>query len=507
MKDVLSSTCTLVVVTSSALAFSPAQQHLTHTNGHLQQSNGRSIFGSKAFHVKQSKQVLFMSTNNNDGQFDFDSVLGEGLRSGSQSLAVTTNSRRTANVITLPDSSAASNAERVTMTSAVAADGAVSLGDTEVGTASTDEAVSGSNELSFDSVLPGQTGIQKKNIDLGKQSLEEYTTKYSKYPSISKLWGENDYLGIIWAYMIPLCVGTMMAGVLGSYGQKAYLAKQEDTLASYANEMVYHDGDFEEMKMCHSDYRRKMKLFVGPKKLVMLKRFLEVYAKKKPVSPQAVSSLSYVFSIYKLSEQKAANILVEVAKLLEGKPASAGKLLFFGKRILKSPEAKEALEPIRKMLAASYKVGGDMFVENAQKTMGESAYRSAVAAAGDGQESLTAGWEVLGLTQETAQTIFDEVKEDGFMTGAQKLYGGGMQSKFDAKGRKLKDNGELVEPLQDSDDDDDNESPAGTVFECGECGYTMFPAKGREFKFIGADFKCPECGAAKDKFVDRSKQS
>lgn len=32
--------------------------------------------------------------------------------------------------------------------------------------------------------------------------------------------------------------------------------------------------------------------------------------------------------------------------------------------------------------------------------------------------------------------------------------------------------------------------------------YKMFVAKGREFKFFGDAFKCPECGAGKNKFTE-----
>lgn len=47
-----------------------------------------------------------------------------------------------------------------------------------------------------------------------------------------------------------------------------------------------------------------------------------------------------------------------------------------------------------------------------------------------------------------------------------------------------------------------------TVSFCFFCGfhhrarYKMFVAKGREFKFFGDDFKCPECGAGKNKFTE-----
>jgi rubredoxin len=56
----------------------------------------------------------------------------------------------------------------------------------------------------------------------------------------------------------------------------------------------------------------------------------------------------------------------------------------------------------------------------------------------------------------------------------------------------------------DDDDDEEDGSSAGMIQECGNCGYTMFVAKGRDFKFFGDDFKCPECGAAKDQFKSRT---
>ena len=34
------------------------------------------------------------------------------------------------------------------------------------------------------------------------------------------------------------------------------------------------------------------------------------------------------------------------------------------------------------------------------------------------------------------------------------------------------------------------------------CGYILFPAAGRESKFFGAGFTCPQCGCGKADFVD-----
>ena len=186
------------------------------------------------------------------------------------------------------------------------------------------------------------------------------------------------------------------------------------------------------------------------------------------------------------------------------KVASAGKLLFFGSHILKSKEAKAKLKPIKALLASSYRddgvISGEEIVEKSQIEMGKAAYRATVAAAGKGQTKLTVGWEVLGLDKETATAIFDEVAKEGFLTKTQAKYGA-KQQQFDAKGRKIDDSGKLKNPEEAAkDDDDDDMTPSGNVQECTECGFTLFVAEGRDFKFFNAGFTCPECGASKDKF-------
>lgn len=68
------------------------------------------------------------------------------------------------------------------------------------------------------------------------------------------------------------------------------------------------------------------------------------------------SSLSYVFSVFKLSEEKAAQVLVSLCRELgEENVSSSGKLFFFGSRIMKSPEGKAALMPIRELIKGTYR--------------------------------------------------------------------------------------------------------------------------------------------------------
>ena len=163
-----------------------------------------------------------------------------------------------------------------------------------------------------------------------------------------------------------------------------------------------------------------------------------------------------------------------------------------------------------------------------RRDMAESAYRDAVAEAGAGQTKLTEGWKVLGLDKETATSIFEETKRLGFLS-RQELFEKDEQDMRDAareEEQKLKQDlinsidkdGNLIDPDSDVDpdkliteedldkeieDDDDDDAPAsGGAKECGNCGYTMFIAKGREGRFFSSGFTCPQCGVGRDQFKD-----
>jgi rubrerythrin len=139
-----------------------------------------------------------------------------------------------------------------------------------------------------------------------------------------------------------------------------------------------------------------------------------------------------------------------------------------------------------------------------RRAIAEAAYKTTVQAGGKNQKSLTVGWEVLGLDRATAERIFKEEAKEGFVTEREAMYGLQTQ-KYDKKGRRLDKEGSLENP-EEADGDDASggeDGPISNVYECSDCGYTLFVAKGRESKFFGQDFKCPECGAKKDKFKAR----
>lgn len=439
---------------------------------------------------------------------EFDSILGEGTGTYQKNLAenavVRGSKINTKNIVVLPDSSHA-----VTLTSSVAAP----IEFDPYGVDTTTEAPTSEEDVfaGEDGVVEGEEGstmnqisdprldelIRKKEDKIAMKS--QPVSRPSMGTQFRNYMKGKDFGEVFFTVLVPVIAGYYLSKKAFAEGSARVEGKADSLLDSYADEMIFHDGDFEEMKLCHSDYNKKLTWMGTKKSDSMIKRYLEFYAKKKTVSPQAISSLSYVFSLYKLSEEKAAQILCELCNSIPEKTASTGKLLFFGTQILKTKEAKGLLKPIKDILASSYRdygtVSGEEIVENSQKAMGEAAYRSAVSAAGKDQTDLTVGWEVLGLDKEVATEIWSEVAKEGFVSSREAKYGITARQKYDDKGRKIDEKNQLTNPEEaDQDDDEDDEDiPSGNVMSCSECGYTLFIAKGRDFKFFGSGFRCPEC--------------
>ena len=187
----------------------------------------------------------------------------------------------------------------------------------------------------------------------GLQKIQQYQ-QVSK-PTLEQRLKQMDLQDLIATLVLPSIV--LFAAGRWVYNRVASRVedKVDETLDSFAREMLYHDGDFNEMKLCIQDYSKKL-LALPNRKSAMLKRYLEDYAKKKTVSPQAISSLSYVFTQFKLTEEQAAQLLVSLCRQMgTDKISSAGKLLFLGSRILKSEEGQEALMPIKEMIMSTYR--------------------------------------------------------------------------------------------------------------------------------------------------------
>mmetsp|Transcript_15079 Transcript_15079/g.32947 ORF Transcript_15079/g.32947 Transcript_15079/m.32947 type:complete len:491 (-) Transcript_15079:58-1530(-) len=428
---------------------------------------------------------------------NLDNILDE--KSSTSSMQETKSSRR--HKVVLPNhidehrtTILASAVASTTSTESTQLASAASAATADATTTTTDDADADPYASAFDS--------QMEKI----QQYAERVEDANKGSSLGDRFKEMDLQDIISTLIIP-SIAVFAAGrwVYNRVSNRV-VENTDSILESFSREMIYHDGDFDEMKLCYSDYSRKL-LFLGPTRTeTMLKIYLEAYAKKKTVSPQAIVSLSYVFTLAKLSEERAAGILVALCRQMGSeKISSAGKLLFLGTRILKSAEGRSALEPIKDMIKATYRDAtvADTLVETSQQAIAEASYRAAVLAGGKSQKALTVGWETLGLDRDTAERIFAEEAEEGFLSDREVMYGG-QTTKYDKKGRRLDKEGKIEDPeeAKAAEEEQEEEAVSG-AYECGECGFTLFVAEGRESKFYGSDFKCPECGAGKDKFTVR----
>ncbi len=190
--------------------------------------------------------------------------------------------------------------------------------------------------------------------------------------------------------------------------------------------------------------------------------------------------------------------------------------------LVSPPVSPLAHQKIFKLAVSVNPIGGERSVRVTQRTITVQAYKMLVqqrrmegALPSDDEAA------VLGVKPEIAAEILEEMEggqgidrdlrppESSALDPRSKedIEAARQKEIDDLKARVQADEGDDFEMKDDPFADDDSgagaqdESP-GKVVECGECGFTLLIAKGREFKFFGKNFKCPECGAAKSKFTE-----
>ena len=233
----------------------------------------------------------FTRTRLNMAAGEFDYLLGEGTASTSQlENAVSSDAKvNTKNMIRLPDTSAAATA---TLTSSVTFDDVAgsaedmtseSVGEDDVFGDGAAAATSTEQQAITDPRLAELIRTQEKRAAMKSQS----TTRPPFKTQMQNFLKGKDFGEIFFTVLVPVIGGYYLTKEAYARASARVGTKQEETLEDYANEMIYHDGDFDEMKLAHADYSKRL-AFMGPKKSdVMIKKYLEYYAKKKTVSPQS----------------------------------------------------------------------------------------------------------------------------------------------------------------------------------------------------------------------------
>lgn len=126
------------------------------------------------------------------------------------------------------------------------------------------------------------------------------------------------------------------------------------------------------------------------------------------------------------------------------------------------------------------------------------------------KEAITEEGRLLGFSEEEAMVIFDELLEEERRVAAEDTE----DDEEEANEARTK----LLESIKGENSEKEEEGPGafgpeddqsasakgvgkgGIIAECESCKFTLFVAKGREEKFFGDGFKCPECGAPRDSF-------
>lgn len=486
---------------------------------------------SSISHVRQPASFSGRKATSLD---DFDSILGEGssyqeAASALQNAASSSSSP----VIRVPDGSPAAT---VTLTSSVAATADLygddlALEDEAIGEDGfegglVEEEAAAADPLLNNEILKRQ---HEKKLKRQQRKAAGGMMRYVKNPLL--LVKGKDFSDVALTILIPAFVSYLAVKKVAEIGFGKLGEKADGLYDQAAQEITYHCGDYEEMEATYKDYKKKL-WFNGAPSYVnseLLKRLAVYWCTQVSITPKSVSSLAYLFSMMKISDDEAAESLVTACRENPNSMAIASKVLFYSEQIFKEKSAKKKMAPLIKQLTEMFM---DMeAVMDQQKEMAESAYRDAVAEAGPDQTKITEGWKVLGLDKETAEGIFEETKALGFLSRKElweKEENDIARAEFEAEEKARQDlinsidkDGNLIDPDDDIDpdkmitdedlnkykddeeDDDGDDGPAtGGAKECGNCGYTMFIAAGREKRFFSSAFVCPECGAGRDQFKD-----
>jgi len=264
--------------------------------------------------------------------------------------------------------------------------------------------------------------------------------------------------------------------------------------------MVYHLNDAQETSTAIKQFRKQ--LGPGSFKVPMFQAFVVALSTDVPIGVNAIDSLKQAAQLMKVPDAAAATALEGAAAALESQPSVMGKLTFIAERALPMAAAQAKLR-------SRFPNWGLDTVTALQRAMLENLYRDTYCDGGEIADGATL--ELLGLSEADAGRLTQEVlekKEEAALAAAEK-------EEEEKRARQLQDALVAASELKQmktrstsgSDDGDVDSAPSSSAsgtheYECTKCGYVLFPAAGRESKFFGAGFTCPQCGAGKDEFVD-----
>lgn len=271
--------------------------------------------------------------------------------------------------------------------------------------------------------------------------------------------------------------------------KKRFSARQESLVDEFGQVIVMYGNTPDTKREIASEYKGKL----GPGMLrgAMFSSYMANLLTEKAVVPSTIGDVKLIKKLLRIGDSKAVNIINELAKTLQDTPSLLGKLLFLSERIL-LPEQVSNLKLVP-LFPYSPETVADL-----QRNMLERCYRDFVTRQIDINGAETpdlAAAAALNLHPDQAKELFDGVILARIKKREAEAAEFAAQEAEEASKPQV---AELDYPARSGEP----AKAAVHAYQCTDCGYTLFPAAGREFKFYGDDFVCPACGAPKDKFVD-----
>lgn len=289
--------------------------------------------------------------------------------------------------------------------------------------------------------------------------------------------------------LVPYAAATVVALFAGWIVKKRFVARQDDLVDEFGQVVVMYGNTPDTKREITSEYKRKL----GPGILrgAMFSSFLNTLLAEKAVVPTTIQDVAIIKALLKLSDQKTVSTINELGAKLKDAPSLLGKLLFIAERVV----APDAVQNLTLVPLFPY---GPSTVTDLQRNMLERCYCDFVGQEIDQrgiEEPPMAAAAALRLDPTEAKSLFDGVVVAKIR---QKEKEATELAAAEAEEASKPDHSELDYPARSGEP----AKAAVHAYQCSDCGYTLFPAAGREFKFYGDDFVCPACGAPKDRFVD-----
>ncbi|KAI0562236.1 Rubredoxin-like protein [Gracilaria domingensis] len=291
-----------------------------------------------------------------------------------------------------------------------------------------------------------------------------------------------------WSIIPYMAASAVMVGVAW-LAKKRFAARQAALVDEFGQVIVLYGNNPDAKREIASEYKRKL----GPGILrgAMFASYLATLVAEKTIAPSTIQEVSLVKKLLRVGDDKAINAINKLAATMSESPSLLGKLLFITERIL-NPDKVPGLElvPLFPYSAST--------VADLQRNMLERCYRDFVTHEiehNGAEEVPLAAAAALRLDQAHAKLLFDGVVKERVKRLEEEAATAEAAEAEEASTLSTED---LDYPARSGEP----AKAAVHAYQCSDCGYTLFPAAGREFKFYGDDFVCPACGAPKDRFVD-----